>query len=103
MIGLGVYLPDQFSAPFGGVDLVDRSPAVGDVQEAVFGDRRALEPTMRPDAATLQAAELQRPNDLEVLDGLAIDLVQRRKAMGGIVLVRQQPVALFLVSIDQTI
>ena len=59
-----------------GVDLVDRTPAVGDVHEAVLDDRRAFEAAMRPDAAALDAAELHRPGDLQVLDVARVDLVE---------------------------
>ena len=80
MVGLGIHLPDQLAAAAMRIDLVDRAPAVGDVEEAVLGDGRALQPAMAPDAAALDAAELHGPGDLQVLHVIAVDLVQRARS-----------------------
>ena len=61
------------------VDLVDRAPAIGDVEKPVLGNRRALQAAMRPDPAALDAAEMQGPGDLKVLDVVAVDRLQRRE------------------------
>ena len=103
VVGLRVHLPDQRAFAAVCVDLVDRAPAVGDVEEAVLGDRRALEAAMRPDAPALDAAKLHGPGDVQALDVGGVDLVQVGEAVRREVLVMQQPVPLLLVCVHQAV
>ena len=79
------------------VDRVDRAPAVGDVHHAVLDDRRALQIAELVAAAALEAAERDAERQLEVLDVVGVDVLERREAVAGEVAVMQQPVLRLLV------
>ena len=80
------------------VDLVEHAPLIDDIEEAVFGERRRLEIFVRG-----RAAERDRISELEVLDVVLVDGVERRIALRVIGAVVHQPVLRLLVGIDQPI
>jgi hypothetical protein len=56
-----------------------------------------------PDAATFDAAERHGPSDMQSLDVIAVDLIQWRIALSGIVVVVVDPVILLLRRIKQSL
>ncbi len=100
-VRLGIHLPDQHAAAAMRVDLVDRTPSIGDVEEAVLGNRRAFEPAMAPDAAAFDTAEMHGPGDLQVLHVIAVDLLQRGEPVSRVILMMMKPVARLLVDVEQ--
>ena len=58
---------------------------------------------MRPDAAALDAAELQRPGDLQVLDVARVDLVEGGETMGTVIFTNGEPVSLLLVGVQEAL
>jgi hypothetical protein len=103
LVGARIHLPHQLARALGQVELVHRAPAVGDVHGAVLDDRRALEAAMRPDAAALDAAQREGPGDLEILDVVLVDLVERRVAGRRIVAVMAEPVLGLRRGVEQSI
>ena len=103
MIGLGVHLPQQLALPVAGINLVNGTPAVGDVHHPVLNDGRTLQPTMRPDPAAFNAAQGHSPGDLQAFHRITINLAQRRETVGRVGTMMQQPVALLLVRIEQAV
>src|ERR1700722_11433266 len=103
MIGLGVHLPQQEPLPAMRINLVDRTPAVGNVHEAVFNDRRALKAAMRPNAAALDAAELHRPRDLQAFDIARVDLIEGGETLSAVIFMMRDPVLLLLVGFQEAL
>ena len=85
------------------VDFVDGPPTVGDVHEPILDDWRAFEPTVAPDAAALDPAERHRPGDMQPLHVVAVDLIERRVALRGVIVVVVDPVVLFLRRVEQSL
>jgi hypothetical protein len=56
---------------------------------------------MRPDSTTLDATELHRPGNLQILDGVAIDLLESGKSRPREVFMMKQPIARFLIGVEQ--
>ncbi|MBM3507591.1 MAG: pentapeptide repeat-containing protein [Alphaproteobacteria bacterium] len=95
LVDLRIVLPHEVGAIAAAhVDLVDRAPAVRDVEEPILGDRRALEPRRRIAAALRRHLTAEQPHHLgrQVLDVGAVDLAQVGKAMGRIIAVDHRPV-----------
>ncbi len=91
----GVHLPhgaSGFSRPH--VDLVDDAPVVDDVHEAVLDQRRRLDGLV-----AVGAADRDREQQLEVLDVVLVDLLERREPLGIVAAVNHQPVLRLLVGI----
>src|SRR6266704_888404 len=103
MVGLRIHLPDEGALPAMGVDLVYRTPSVGDIHETVLDDRRAFQAAMGPDAAAFDAAKVHRPCDLEVLHIVLVDILETGKPGRRDVLVVVEPVARLLVCIEQPV
>jgi hypothetical protein len=86
-----------------GVDLVHRTPSVGDVHETVLDDRRAFQAAMGPDAAALDTAKMHCPCDLEVLHIVPVNILEAGKPGRREVLVMKEPVARLLVRVEQPV
>ncbi len=69
------------------IDLVEHAPLVGDVEEAILGERRRFEVLVRRGAA-----DRYRVSELEILHVAFVDLVQRRIALCVVGAVVHQPV-----------
>ena len=87
----------------GDVDGIDAAPAIGDVHDAVFDQRRALEITEGIAPAALQPAQRNREDRPQVLDRLGVDGGQRRKAVALIIAVIEQPVLRLLAGIERAL
>ena len=95
----GVHAPDDAAhVARAHVDLVDHAPLVDDVEEAVLGQRRRLQVFVGR-----RAADGDRIGELEALDVVLVDLVERRVALRVIGAVVHQPVLRLLVGIDEPI
>ena len=95
----GVHAPDDAADVAGAhVDLVEHAPLIDDVEEAVLGQRRRLQILVAGGAA-----DRDRIGELEVLDVVLVDLVERRVALRVIGAVVHQPVLRLLVGIDEPI
>ena len=75
------------ASPERAVDLVEHAPGIGDVEEAVLGERRRLQ-----ELVAGAAAERHRIGELEVLDVVLVDARERREALPVIGAVVHQPV-----------
>ena len=103
VVDAGVRDPDQIAVVrVAGVDLVDRSPAVAGVHEAVVdqGVELALG-AVAP--GVLHAAQGQGPHHAEVADVVAVDLGEPRVAGRRVVAVHDQPVLRLVLGVDQAI
>jgi hypothetical protein len=78
------------------VDLVEHPGRVGEIEEAVLGERRRHHVLVGRDAA-----ERNRVGDLQSLGGIAVDAGERREALPVISAMIHQPVLRFLVGIDE--
>ena len=84
----GVHAPDDTAGVAGGaVDLVEHACRIGDVDEAVLGERGRLHELIGGDAAQRHGVE-----ELQILDVRLVDLVERRIALAVIGAVVHQPV-----------
>ena len=94
-----VHAPDDAAHVAGAhVDLVDHAPLVDDVEEAVLGQRRRLQVLVgrrSPDGEGI--------GELQALDVVLVDLVERRVALRVVGTVVHQPVLRLLVGIDEPI
>ncbi len=84
------------TSPERAVDLVEHAPGIGDVEEAVLGERRRL-----VEFVAGAAAERHRIGELEVLDVVLVDARERREALAVIGAMVHQPVLRLLVGIDE--
>ena len=95
----GVHAPDDAAhVARAHVDLVDHAPLVDDVEEAVLGQRRRLQVLVgrrSPDGEGI--------GQLQALDVVLVDLVERRVALRVVGAVVHQPVLRLLVGIDEPI
>src|SRR3569833_261314 len=103
MIGLGIHLPQQVAFSTMGIDLVYGAPSVSHVHEPILDNGGAFQPAMCPDAAAFNATKVHGPRNLQVLDGILVDLLEIGEAGGCIVLVVMEPVAWLLVYVEQTV
>ena len=103
MIGLRIHRPQHLGLAAAGVDLGHRSPAIRYVQVAVCRERRAFKAAMRPDAAALDTAKLQRPGDMQILDVVLVDLLQRREPLCGVILVVSEPIPRIGIGLEQPV
>ena len=95
----GVHAPDDAAhVARTHVDLVDHPPLIDDVKEAVLGQRRRLQVLVGRGAADRDCV-----GELEVLDVVLVDLVERRVALRVVGAVVHQPVLRLLVGIDEPI
>ena len=104
LVDARVHLPDEVGARAAAqVELVERAPAVGDIDVAVLGERRAFEARHALAAAlgTRLAGEQDHRCKLEVADVAGVDLIRLPKAVTGVVLVMMQPVVGLGIGVDE--
>ena len=95
----GVHAPDDAAhVARAHVDLVDHAPLVDDVEEAVLGQWRRLQIFVGR-----RAADRDGVGELQALDVVLVDLVERRVALRVVGAVVHQPVLRLLVGIDEPI
>jgi hypothetical protein len=87
---------DAADVPGGGVDLVEHAPGIGDVEEAVLGERCRLD-----EFTAVGAGERHRIGEFQALDVGLVDAGERREALAVITAVVHQPVLRLLVGIEQ--
>ena len=95
----GVHAPDD-AADIAGtrIDLVEDVPGIGHVEETVLSERRRV-----GEFVSRTAAERHRIGELEVLDVVAVDARERRKALTIVSAMVHQPVLRLLVRIHQPV
>ena len=107
LVGLGIVLPHQHGLAAAHVQLGDDAPAAGDVQEAVFRDGRAFQAGEREDdrrgAAAVDVADGPGERHLQVRDVGLVDLREAREAVRLIIAVVIDPVAGFVLTVDQAL
>jgi hypothetical protein len=97
LLGLGVHPPDDPPGVAGpAVDLVQRAPRIGYVDEAVFNERRRLDVFVAG-----RAGKRHRVGELEILDVALVGARQRREALAIVRAMVHQPVLRLAIRIEQ--
>ena len=104
LVGAGVELPLERALLAGGdVDRIDRAPAVRHVHDAVLDQRRRFEVAERIASAALEAAERHRERQLQVLDGIGVDLLERGEPVALVIAVMEDPVLRLALRIERAL
>ncbi len=105
LVGAGIELPPEGALLAARhVDRIDRAPAVRHVHDAVLDERGGFEiAELVAGAAALEAAQRDRERELQVLDGVGVDLLELREAMALVVAVVKHPVLRLLVDVERAL
>ena len=103
-VGAGIHLPLDGALLAGGdVDGIDRAPAVRHIHDAVLDERRRFQIAERVAAAALEPAQRHREGELHVLDGVGVDLLERREPVALVIAVMEDPVLRLALRVERAL